>query len=67
MEREYELYEFAEGPSIQRFDPEGIFVSHLNFVYYTNLSNIFVPHEIEENRILETIISTNVKQVNQLK
>ena len=43
MAREFEICEFIEGPTIQGFDPKGIFVAHLNFVGCTNLSNSFIP------------------------
>lgn len=59
--REFETCEFSEGPAIQGFDLEGIFMAHLNFIGYTNLFEIFIPWEIQENRSPETIISTNVK------
>ena len=45
--RDYELCEFVQGPTVQEFYPEGIFVSHLNFVGYSNLSGIFASWEIE--------------------
>ena len=54
---------FVEGPTIQGFDLEGVFVALLNFFGYTNLSEIFIPHEIEENRSSETLISTNLKKL----
>ena len=41
--REFETCEFVEGLVLRRFDHEGILVAHLNFVGYTNLSEIFVP------------------------
>lgn len=48
--REYEIYEFVDGPIVWGFDPEGIFVANLNFVGHSNLFEIFVPQEIEGNR-----------------
>ena len=47
--KDYEFYEFIQGLVIKGFDPEGIFVAHLNFVGYSNLSGIFTPQEIEGN------------------
>ena len=35
-------------------------MAHLNFVGYTNIFEIFVPQTIEENKIPETVVSTNV-------
>lgn len=62
--REYKTCEFVEGSIVQGFDPEVIFVAHLNFVGYSNLIEIFVPQEIEENiGILENVINTNVKKL----
>ena len=51
MAREFEICEFIEGLAVQGFDPKGIFVAHLNFVGYTNISEIFVPQGIKGNRI----------------
>ena len=48
--REFEVCEFVEGPTIQGFDLEGNFVAHLNYVGCTNLSEFFVPQEVEDNR-----------------
>ena len=61
--REFDIFEFVKGPTIHGFDPEGNFVAHLNFVGYTNLSKIFVPQEVEENRSPKTLISTNVRKM----
>ena len=30
--REYEIYEYFEGPIVQGFNPECIYMAHLNFV-----------------------------------
>ena len=65
--REFEGCEFVEGLVVQGFDPKGIFVSHLNFVGYTNISKIFVPQEIQENRSPKTVVSTNVKRMEHDK
>lgn len=61
--REFDISEFVEGPIIQGFSLEGIFVAHSNFVGYRNLSKIFVPQEIEGNIFPETVINTNVKKL----
>ena len=49
LAREFKSCEFVEGPLVRRFNPEGIFVVHLNFVGYSNLIESFVPQEIEGN------------------
>ena len=59
--REFETCEFVEGPIFRRFDPEGVFVAHLNFDGYTNIPKIFVPQERKENRIPEIVVNTNAK------
>ena len=41
--REFETCEFIQGPAVQGFDPEGIFVAHLNFFGYTNISKKIIP------------------------
>lgn len=41
--REFKDYEFIEGSTIQGFDLKCIFVAHLNFVGYTNISEILIP------------------------
>lgn len=66
--RDFEFCEFVEGPVVKVFDLESIFVSHLNFVCYLNLIDIFIQQEIEGDKgILETIISSNVKKLNKIK
>ena len=42
VEIEFDICEFVEGLVVQGFEPKHIFVAHLNFVSYTNLSKIFV-------------------------
>jgi hypothetical protein len=44
--RKIETCEFVEGPAIQGFDPKDVFIAHLNFLSYINLSKIFLPREI---------------------
>ena len=62
MARYYEFYEFIQGPTVKGFDTEGIFVAHLNFVEYSNLTKIFTPQEIEGNLWIPKIVTkTNVK------
>ena len=40
-------------------------MTHLKFIGYNNISEIFEPREIKENRCLETMVSTNVRNMNQ--
>ena len=47
--RDYDFCEFVQGPTVKGLDREGIFVSHLNFVGYSNLTKIFIPQEIQGN------------------
>lgn len=62
--RDYEFCEFVEGSTMKGFDLEGIFVSHLNYVFYSNLIEIFIPQEIEGGTgIPKTFTSTNVKKL----
>lgn len=65
--REFEGIEFIEGPALQGFDPEGIFVANLNFLGYTNIFEIFVPQEIQENKIPKTMVRINVKSMKHDK
>jgi hypothetical protein len=68
VSRDYEFCVFVQGQAVKGFDSEGIFVAHLNFVGYSNLTGIFTPQEIEGdigNR--ETVINTNIKKLKQIK
>ena len=66
--REYGIYEFVEGLAIRGFDPEGIFIAHLNFVGYSNVTEILVPREIEGNDgIPEIVITSNAKKLEPKK
>ena len=65
--REFQICEFIEGPTIQGFDLGGTFMAHLNLVGYTNLSEIFTPQEVERDRGLETVISTDVDKLKHGK
>ena len=60
---EFEVCEFIEG---KVFDVEGIFVYHLIFFGYTNLSKIFMPQEVEGDKIPENIVSTNVMKLKHI-
>lgn len=51
VEIAFEVYEFFEGLAVQGFDLRGICVHHLNFLDYTNIFEIFVPHEIEGTEV----------------
>lgn len=64
---EFEIYEFIEGPVVQVFYPKCIFVAHLNFVGYTNLSKNFTPQEVEGDKSLEFVINTNVNKLKHSK
>lgn len=62
LAKEFEFCEFIEAFIVKGFEPEGIFVAHLNLVGYSNLIGVFTPQEIEENpRSPKTIVSTNVR------
>ena len=39
----FEFCEFIESLAVKGFDPDGIFMAHLNFVGYSNLKGIFSP------------------------
>ena len=65
MAREFNTYEFSKGPAIQGFDPEGVFVTHLKLVGYTNISDIFKPLEVEGSGSPVTMVSTNVINMNE--
>lgn len=43
VEKEFETREFFKGFAVGGFDLAGIFMSHWNFVDYTNIYEIFVP------------------------
>lgn len=65
--KDFELCEYFLALVVKGSDPEGIFVAHLKFDGYSNLTKIFTPREIEENpRSPEIVISTNAKS-NRLK
>ena len=40
-------------------------MAHLKFIGYTNISEIFEPQEIKENRIPKTVVSTNVRKMKK--
>ena len=66
--RDYEFYEFGQGPIVKGFDPQGLFVAHLNFVGYSNLVGIFKPQEIESDTgSPKIVINTNFKKLKESK
>ena len=56
-------YEFIQGPTVRGFDPKEIFVAHLIFVGYSNLTKILTPKQGERNQGSLEIVIKNSKKI----
>ena len=56
----FKICEFVEAQVVKGLNPRYIFVAHLKYIRYSNLTRIFTSQEVEE----KPIVSTNVQPKN---